>query len=341
MATGLGGLAIIVTGALAGQPRRAQQRLSAAASPCSPWRPSCRSPRSPISAASSPTPWARRAGSTRSTTSRCRHRRSRRRRPRRGRSGAAHRRRAASTSTYLGRNRAGAARRRLRRAGRRERRPGRPVRRRQDDAGPPADALLGPGRRDDPPRRPRPAGLQARRPAPPHRAGRPGHLSVQRHAARPTSVIARPGGVAKRTSSTRSTGRRCDDVRRQPARGPRHAGRRARHAPLGRPAPARRHRPRLPQGRAGADPRRSDLASRRGQRAGGARRARRADERAHHRRHRPPPLDRAQRRPDRRDGGAAASSRRARMQSCSARVASTPSSWRIRSRARRRSSDGS
>ncbi len=51
-----------------------------------------------------------------------------------------------------------------------------------------------------------------------------------------------------------------------PARRPRHQGRRARRAAIGRPAPACRHRARVPQERAGADPRRGDLASRRGKR---------------------------------------------------------------------------
>ena len=77
------------------------------------------------------------------------------------------------------------------------------------------------------------------------------------------------------------------------------AGRRTRHQPVGRPAPARRHRPRLPEGRAHPGARRGDLASRRGERAGGAPRARRAAGRPHHGRHRPPAVDGARRRPDR------------------------------------------
>src|SRR5208337_1355663 len=52
--------------------------------------------------------------------------------------------------------------------------------------------------------------------------------------------------------------------------------------------------------RAVPDPRRGDLASRRGQRGPGARGTRRADARPHDDRHRPPALDRARRRPARR-----------------------------------------
>ena len=71
----------------------------------------------------------------------------------------------------------------VRDSGRQDGGPGRHVRRRQDHAGAAADALLGPGHRVDRAQRRRPARLQDRRPAQPHRAGRAGHLPLQRHPA--------------------------------------------------------------------------------------------------------------------------------------------------------------
>ena len=67
-----------------------------------------------------------------------------------------------------------------------------------------------------------------------------------------------------------------DDFVAVAARRPRHRGGRARRPALGRTAPARGDRARVPEGRADPDPRRGDVAPRRGERAGGARRARRA-----------------------------------------------------------------
>ena len=57
-------------------------------------------------------------------------------------------------------------------------------------------------------------------------------------------------------------------LRRRPSRGLRHRGRRARHAPLRRRAPAHLARPGLPQGRADPPPRRADQLGRRGNRGG-------------------------------------------------------------------------
>ena len=65
-------------------------------------------------------------------------------------------------------------------------------------------------------------------------------------------------------------------VRRRPAGGPRHRDRGARRAAVRRAAPARRHRARDPEERAGPDPRRGDLRARRRVRAPGADRAGRA-----------------------------------------------------------------
>ena len=99
----------------------------------------------------------------------------------------------------------------------------------------------------------------------------------------------------------------------------RHPRRRARRATVRRPAPARRDRPRVPQERAGADPRRGHLASRRDQRGAGAPRARRADARSHHDRDRAPPVDGARCRSDRGARGRPPGRDRERMPSLLAR----------------------
>ena len=64
--------------------------------------------------------------------------------------------------------------------------------------------------------------------------------------------------------------RRAGGVRGRAAGGPGDAGRRARRAAVRRPAPAHRHRPRVPEGRADAGAGRGDLASGHDQRAAGA-----------------------------------------------------------------------
>ena len=82
-------------------------------------------------------------------------------------------------------------------------------------------------------------------------------------------------GAAREEIEDAATPRRRAWLRRRAAAGLRHAARRARRDAVGRRAPAPRHRPRHPQGRAGAAARRGDLGARRRQRdagAGGARR---------------------------------------------------------------------
>ena len=74
----------------------------------------------------------------------------------------------------------------------------------------------------------------------------------------------------------------------RPARGLRHADRRAGLLAVGRPAPAHRHRPGHPRRPPGADPRRRHLVGRPHQGARDPRRPRRGDARPHHDRHRPP-----------------------------------------------------
>ena len=92
------------------------------------------------------------------------------------------------------------------------------------------------------------------------------------------------------------------DFLQRAARGARHLPRRGRRAPVGRPAPAHRDRPRAAARRADPAARRSDQRARRRERAAGAGCARPADGGPHHAGHRPPPRHRARGRPHRRDG---------------------------------------
>jgi hypothetical protein len=187
----------------------------------------------------------------------------------------------------------------LRRQQGRDRRPGRPLGRRQELNPQPDPALLRrDGRRGDH-RRPRRAQRDPGVPARPHRPGHPGAVPVRRH--HPRQHRLRP--------PQRRRGR--DRGGRPPGGGPRlhlraaaglrHPGRRGRGAAVGRPAPAHRHRPRLPQGR--PDP----AAGRGHQRPGHRERgpgpggAGAADGRPHHDPDRPPPVDREGRRPHLRD----------------------------------------
>ena len=89
------------------------------------------------------------------------------------------------------------------------------------------------------------------------------------------------------------------------AEGLRHEARRARRAAVRRRAPAHLGRARVPEGRAGADPRRADLVDRLEDRGGDPRGARAADRRPHDVRRRAPPLDGPRRRPDPRGRGRA------------------------------------
>ncbi len=129
------------------------------------------------------------------------------------------------------------------------------------------------------------------------RARRPGHLPLQRHAPRECPARAPDGdrGGPARGARARLTGR---SDRRDAGRG-RHRRGRARDAALGRPAPARRDRARVPEGRAGPDPRRGDVAPRRGERGGGPPGAGRAGARPDDAGDRASPLDRSRRGPDR------------------------------------------
>src|SRR5205807_8003516 len=79
----------------------------------------------------------------------------------------------------------------------------------------------------------------------------------------------------------------------------RHAGRRARRPSLGRPAPADRDRPRLPQGPAHPDPRRGDVRPGRRERVPRAAGLGRTHGEPHRPRDRAPAVDRPPRRPHR------------------------------------------
>ena len=81
------------------------------------------------------------------------------------------------------------------------------------------------------------------------------------------------------------------------AEGLRHTGGRSWHAALRRPAPARRHRAGVLEGRADPLARRGDQRPRHRERGAGAGGAGAADGRAHHHHHRPPALHRARRGP--------------------------------------------
>ena len=83
----------------------------------------------------------------------------------------------------------------------------------------------------------------------------------------------------------------------QPAGGTRCAGRRSRHAALGRAAPAHRDRARAAEGCADPDPRRGDLGARHRGRAPHPGSARAAGAQSHHLRHRAPPVHRGAGRP--------------------------------------------
>ena len=91
--------------------------------------------------------------------------------------------------------------------------------------------------------------------------------------------------------------RRALRLHRRAAAGPPHHGRRPRHAPLRRPAPARGAGARVPEGRAAPAARRADLGARQRNGGGRARDPGAADARPHRDRHHAPPLHRAPVRP--------------------------------------------
>ena len=219
-----------------------------------------------------------------------------------------------------------AARRRPDGPARADRRAGRRHRRRQVDAREAGRALLRPDPRPRAGRRPRPArrhravaALAAR-----HRAA--GGLPVLRHDRRQHRLRA-PGRDRRGGRRGGARGRR-RRVHRAAARRLRHRGRRARRAPVGRPAPARGVRARGGRRPAHPDPRRGDVERRRPHR--GADRARPAPpaRRPHGDRDRAPPVDDPRRRPDRRARRTGGSSSRARTTSCSPRTARTRALYR-------------
>ena len=115
-------------------------------------------------------------------------------------------------------------------------------------------------------------------------------------------AFGRPGGEPGGDRGGDRRGRR-HRVRRRPARRDRDRGRRARRPALGRPAPARRLRPRPARRAPHPDPRRGDLQRRRPHREDDRAGLERLLARPHRDRHRPPPLDDPPRRQDRRPRG--------------------------------------
>ena len=112
-------------------------------------------------------------------------------------------------------------------------------------------------------------------------------------------LLARPGAGAEELLAAVDKAALDDFVAALPDGLETVVGERGRPA-LGRTAPARGHCPGLPEGRPHPDPGRGDVAPRRGERAGGALRPRRALARPHDGGHRPSPVDGAGRRPDHR-----------------------------------------
>ena len=96
-------------------------------------------------------------------------------------------------------------------------------------------------------------------------------------------AYAKPGATEAEIEAAARAGRR-PRLHRRPAQGLRHPGRRGRRAAFRRPAPAHRHRPRLPEGRADPAARRGDQRARHRERGPGAGGAGAADGRPHHHR---------------------------------------------------------
>ncbi len=186
--------------------------------------------------------------------------------PARARSRGAQRRRLLLRRHHPGAARHGPAHR----AGR-ARRPGRAVGRGQiDGVGDPA-GVQAPRRGDRPHRRRRSGrsapGLGAR----PHGGRRADHLPVLGFSAR--EPAGRQARRHRRPAALRPARRPPAGPAGPPARRPRHHGRRARPGAVGRRGPARRHRPRHPQGRLDPHPRRAHGPRRPRQREGDPRRA--------------------------------------------------------------------
>ena len=122
------------------------------------------------------------------------------------------------------------------------------------------------------------------------------------------NIAPRPGGRLARRDRGRGEGGSRSRLHHELRPGLRQPVRRAGHAAFRRPAPAHRHRPRVPQGRADHPARRSDLGARFRVRARGAGGAENLVRRAHDAGHRPPAHHCPQRRPhlrrrERRGGG--------------------------------------
>ncbi len=182
-----------------------------------------------------------------------------------------------------------AGRRDLQCARRRKGRDRRAVGRRQEHDLPSAAAVLRPHRRRHRLRRRAHCRRRSARIAPAHRPGAPGHRDLRREHRRQYPVrAARRDHGRDRARRRAGRGRR---IHHPPARGLRDPGGRTRRDPVGRPAPAHRHRPRHPARCAAAAARRGDLLARRRERNAGAEGPGAADAGAHHARHRPPPGD--------------------------------------------------
>ena len=137
----------------------------------------------------------------------------------------------------------------------------RPDRRGQEHGAVAAASHVGPAVGRHPHRRHRPSRHHPGIAAPQHRRGVPGQHAVLPHDRRqPADRQARRD--AGRDRAGRQLAEAHDFIMRQPQR-LRHAGRRTRHHPVGRRAPAAGDRPRAAEGPADPDPRRGDQRARR------------------------------------------------------------------------------
>ncbi len=145
-----------------------------------------------------------------------------------------------------------------------------------------------------------------------HRPCRPGRVPLRRHRGRQHRLWRQARRQPRRDRRGGERGARAG-LHRETAAGLRHGDRRKRFAPLRRPAPAHRHRPRHPQGRADPDPRRSHFGTRQRIRARRAGRPGNPDAGPHHAGHRAPPVHRRACRPHR---GAGTGTHRRNRQPC-------------------------
>ena len=207
--------------------------------------------------------------------------------------------------------------------GRQDARRGRPERRRQVDPGLAAAALLRSRQRPRPGRRPR----RPRDPADDAPRGRspssPRTPTCSTARSPKTCASRKPDATQAELEAAARAANAHEFISAAAAR-LRDGRRRARRAPLRRPAPAPRHRPGAAEGRADPGPGRGALQRRRRERGRDPAGARTAPAGPHDAGDRPPPLERGQRRPDPGAGGRPGRRARPPRRAAGAPAASTP-----------------